>query len=208
MFVKYLKWKCSILKMLGRVSFFFTVHVIPTKPQTGDLGFCHKSLVDRNPTSRSLKSLFWMEEGIFVDTYFKIKMKTQQLGPMVSGFFLFSFASSFGTFYRFLLESFDSLGPLFWGEEGTLPTSPTSPNLYCISPDSQTVLHHTPHFEILPPGTMNEGRHGGRLQVGPKNMGFVWKSETSKRMQRPTSTAAQPSDSRCQPYLRYNGAPP
>lgn len=56
---------------------FFTVHVIPTKPQTGDLGFCHKSLADRNPTSRSLKGLEWRSGFLLI-----FKLKTQQLGPM------------------------------------------------------------------------------------------------------------------------------
>lgn len=45
----------------------------------------------------------------------------------------------------------------------------------CISPDSQTVLHHTPHFEILPPGTDERPpwwqaagwaeKHGVRLEI-------------------------------------------
>ena len=118
--------------------------------------------------------------------------------------FLFSFASSFGTFYRFFLESFDCLGPLFWGEEGTLPTSPTSPNLYCISPDSQTVLHHTPHFEILPPCRWMV-HHGGMLGWVEQHVTFGNLKLQWCNVQHPQP--GQPSDSRCQPYLRYNGAP-
>ena len=112
-------------------------------------------------------------------------MKTQQLGPMVSGFFLFSFASSFGTFYRFLLESFDSLGPFFGGrrEHSQLPQlHQTCTVSHLILKLCSITLRILRSFRLA-----DEWCAMVACLVGPKNMGFVWKSETSKRMQRPTS---------------------
>lgn len=128
------------------------------------------------------------KEVVFVDTYFKIKMKTQQLGLWFQ-VFACSQASLFGLYtFRLRFESFDSL-PFLGGWEHPTPNTQT-----CIPPDSQTVLHHTPHFEILRPS-----------QLGHMTFGNL-KLTNDARPTLPTSTA-QPSDSQCQPYLRQKWCP-
>ena len=130
-----------------------------------------------NPTSRSLKSLFWMEEGIFVDTYFKIKMKTQQLGPMVFRFFSCSHSPlPLGPFYRFFVRKFWLPWTPFLGGGGNTPNFPNFTKLVLyLTWFSNCAPSHSAFWD--PSALPMNGAPWWHAWLGRKNMGFrleIW----------------------------------